>query len=93
MKMDQSINVIHVGCHNCSRPHLTKNCDLDENGNWKDQGCYSSGDMYDEDWRKPKKEWLPYDGYKKEKRRSTRNKFAGIIKRSNQLPKRRMNLK
>lgn len=48
-KMDQSIHVIYVGCDNCSGPHLTRDCDLDENGNRKAQACYSSGDRYDED--------------------------------------------
>lgn len=59
--MGQSIDAIQVGCDNCSGSHLTKHCDFDENGNKKLQVCYSSGDWYDEDWRKPKKEWLPYD--------------------------------
>lgn len=39
-KMDQSINAIRVGCDNCSVPHLTKNYDLDENGNRKAKVCY-----------------------------------------------------
>ena len=59
-KTDQSIHAIHVGCDSYSGPHLTKDCDLDENGNRKEQVCYSSGDRFDEDWRKPKKECLPY---------------------------------
>ena len=32
-KMDKSIHAIRVGCENCGGPHLTKDCDLDENGN------------------------------------------------------------
>lgn len=65
-KMDQSIHVIRVGCDNCGRTHLTKDCDLDENGNRKAQVFYSSGDRYDEDWRKPRKKWFPYTEYKKQ---------------------------
>lgn len=60
-KLYQSIHTIRVGCENCSGPHLTKDCDLDENGNRKAQVYYSIGDKYDEDWRKTKKERLPYD--------------------------------
>ncbi|XP_023749864.1 uncharacterized protein LOC111898174 [Lactuca sativa] len=59
-KMDQTIHAIGVGCENCRGPHLTKDCDLDENGNKKAQVFYLSGDRYDEKWRKPKKEWLPF---------------------------------
>ena len=66
-KLDQSIHVIRVGCDNFSSPHLTKDCNLDENGNKKAQMFYSSGDKFDEDWRKPKKEWLPDEEYKKQK--------------------------
>ena len=66
-KLDQSIHVTRVGYDNCSGPHLTKDCDLDENGNKKAQVFYSSGDKYDEYWRKPKMEWLPYEEYKKQK--------------------------
>lgn len=33
IQMDQAIHEIGVGCENCNRPHLTKDCDLDENGN------------------------------------------------------------
>ena len=63
--MDQSIHAIGVGCERCNRPHLTKDCFLDDNGNKKAQVYYFSGDKYDEDWRKLKKEWLPYEEYKK----------------------------
>ena len=34
-KTGQSIDAIQVGCNNCSIPLLTKDCDLDENGNKK----------------------------------------------------------
>ncbi|KAL7605584.1 hypothetical protein Lser_V15G18945 [Lactuca serriola] len=80
-KMDQSIHAIRVGCDNCSDPHLTKDCDLDENDNWKVQVCYSSGDRFDDDWRKPKKEWLPYDEYKKEKEEKYRKKARGFYQK------------
>ena len=46
-KMDQSIH--------------SKDGYLDENGNKKAQVCYSTRDKYDENWRKPKIEWFPYD--------------------------------
>lgn len=62
---DQSINAIRVGCNNRGGTHLTKDCDLNEKGNRKHQVCYSSGEKNDEDWRKPHKEWLPYEEYKK----------------------------
>ena len=48
-KMDQTIHATRVGCENCGGPHLTKECDRDENGNKKAQIFYSSGDRYDED--------------------------------------------
>ena len=66
-QMDQSIHAIRVGCERCSGPRLAKDCKMDEFGNRKAQVCYSSGDKFDEDWRKPKKEWLPYEEYKKQK--------------------------
>nr|KAJ0205103.1 hypothetical protein LSAT_V11C500241070 [Lactuca sativa] len=47
-KMDQSIHAIRVGCENLRGPHLTKDCDLDENGNWKVQVCYSSEELVQE---------------------------------------------
>lgn len=34
-KMDQSIHAIQVGCDNYGGPHLTKECDLNENGSKK----------------------------------------------------------
>ncbi|KAL7590054.1 hypothetical protein Lser_V15G39714 [Lactuca serriola] len=36
-KIDQTIHAIQVGCENCNGPHLTRDCDLDENGNKKTQ--------------------------------------------------------
>lgn len=54
-KMGKSIHAIQVGCNNCKGPHLRNECDLDENGNQKFLVYYSSGDCYDEDWRKPRK--------------------------------------
>ncbi|KAL7597527.1 hypothetical protein Lser_V15G21750 [Lactuca serriola] len=36
-KMYQTIHAIRVGCENCNGPHLTRDCDLDENGNKKVQ--------------------------------------------------------
>ncbi|XP_023749067.2 uncharacterized protein LOC111897346 [Lactuca sativa] len=72
-KMDQTIHVIQVGCENCNGPHLTKECDLDENGNRKVQACYSSGDRLDEDWRKPK--------YKKAKEEKYEQRGRGIYQR------------
>ncbi|XP_052624901.1 uncharacterized protein LOC128132394 [Lactuca sativa] len=36
-KMDQTIHAIRVRCENCNGPHLTRDCDLDENGNKKVQ--------------------------------------------------------
>ena len=65
--MDQTIHVMPVGCENCNGPHLTKDFDLDENGNRKVLALYSSSDRYKEDWIKPKKKWIPYDDYKKAK--------------------------
>ena len=80
-KMDQSIHAIRVGCENCSGPHLTKDCDLDEHGNRKEQACYSSGNRFDDDWRKPKKEWLPYDEYKKVKEEKYRLNTRGFYQK------------
>ncbi|XP_023746957.1 uncharacterized protein LOC111895073 [Lactuca sativa] len=66
-KMDQTIHVIRVGCENCNGPHLTRDCDLDENGNRMVQAFYSSSDRFDDNWRKPKKNWIPYEEYEKAK--------------------------
>ena len=66
-KMDQSIHAIYVDYERCNGPYLTKDCHLDEKWNKKAQVCYSSGDRYNEDWRKLKKEWFSYDEYKKKK--------------------------
>ncbi|KAL7608785.1 hypothetical protein Lser_V15G13163 [Lactuca serriola] len=89
-KMDQSIHAIRVGCENCSRPHLTKDCDLDENGNRKAQVCYPSGDKYDEDWRKPRKEWLPYDEYKKAKEEKYKMKTRGFFQKEEPVQEKKL---
>lgn len=67
-----------MGCVNCSGPHLTKDYNLDENENRKAKACYLSGDRYDEDWRRPKKEWLPYDEYKKANEEKYRQQGHGF---------------
>ncbi|XP_052627065.1 uncharacterized protein LOC128133603 [Lactuca sativa] len=36
-KIDHTIHAIRVGCENYNGPHLTRDCDLDENGNKKVQ--------------------------------------------------------
>ncbi|KAL7584927.1 hypothetical protein Lser_V15G44247 [Lactuca serriola] len=77
-QLDQSIHAIRVGCERCSGPHLTKDCNMDEYGNKKAQVCYSSGDKYEEDWRKPKKEWLPYEEYNKQKEEKFRKTGWGF---------------
>lgn len=46
-KAGQSIHAIQVRYDNCSGAYLTKDCDLDDNGNKKDQVCYSSGDQFE----------------------------------------------
>ncbi|XP_052620935.1 uncharacterized protein LOC128126837 [Lactuca sativa] len=91
-KMDQTIHVIRVGCENCNGPHLTRDCDLDENGNKKVQVCYSSGDRYDEDWRKPKKEWFPYEEYKKAKEEKFRQKGRGFYQKEESAQERKPSL-
>lgn len=53
--MDQTIHPIRVGSENYNGPHLTKDCDLDENGHRQVQDFYSSGDRFDKDQRNPKK--------------------------------------
>lgn len=90
--MDQFIDAIHVGCDNCSGPHLTKDCDLDENGNQKAQVCYSNGDRYDEDWRKPKKVCLPYKEYKKAKEEKFKRKARGCYQKEEPVPEKKTNL-
>ncbi|XP_023728212.1 uncharacterized protein LOC111875917 [Lactuca sativa] len=80
-QMDQSVHAIRVGCERCSSPHLTKDCNMDEYGNKKAQVCYLSGDKYDEDRRKPKKEWLPYDEYKKQKEEKFRQTGRGFYQK------------
>ncbi|XP_052624837.1 uncharacterized protein LOC128132355 [Lactuca sativa] len=91
-KMDQTIHAIRVGCENCNGPHLTRDCDLDENGNKKVQVCYSSRDRYDEDWRKPKKEWLPYEEYKKAKEEKFRQKGRGFYQKEEPAQERKPSL-
>lgn len=86
--MDQSIHEILVVCENFNAPHLTKDYELDVNSNRTDQVCYSSGDKYDDDWRKPKKEWFPYDEYKKQKEEKHRQ--IGLVvyqKKNNHHPR------
>lgn len=78
--MGQSILTIQVGYENCHMPHLTKDSDLDDNGNRKAQVSYPSVDMYDEDWREPKKEWFPYEEYKKGKEEKYRQTERGYQK-------------
>ncbi|XP_052621649.1 uncharacterized protein LOC128127245 [Lactuca sativa] len=91
-KMDQSIHAIRVGCENCRGPHLTKDCDLDENGKRKAQVCYSSGDRYDDNWQKPKKEWLPYDEYKKAKEEKYKQKERGFYQKEEPVIEKKVDL-
>ncbi|XP_023735567.1 uncharacterized protein LOC111883470 [Lactuca sativa] len=91
-KMDQSIHAIHVGCVRCNGPHLTKYCHLEENENKKDQVYYSNGDKYDEDWRKPKKEWFPYDEYKKQKDENFRGTGQGFYQKKQPQPEKKVDL-
>ena len=60
---------------------MTKDCHLYENRNRKAQVFYSSGDQYDEDCRKPKKELLPYYEYKKQKEEKYKQKARGFYKK------------
>lgn len=53
------MHAICVGCEIFNGPHLTKDCHLDDNENRRAQVCYSSGDRFDEDWRKTKKNGCP----------------------------------
>nr|KAJ0225504.1 hypothetical protein LSAT_V11C100031130 [Lactuca sativa] len=89
-KMDQSIHAIRVGCENCSVPHLIRDCDLDENGNWKAQVCYSSVNKYDEDWRKPKREWLTYVEYKKAKKEKYKMKTRGFFQKEEPVQEKKL---
>ncbi|KAL7609424.1 hypothetical protein Lser_V15G10314 [Lactuca serriola] len=91
-KMDQTIHAIRVGCENCNGPHLTRDCNLDENGNKKVQVCYSSGDRYDEHWRKPKKEWIPYEEYKKAEEEKLRQKGRGFYQKEEPAQERKPSL-
>lgn len=78
------IHAIQVGCDNCCGPHLTKDCDLKKKGI---KVFYSSGDKFDEYWRKPKNEWFPYDEYKKEKEEKYRQTGRGYYKKEQPPPK------
>ncbi|XP_052627126.1 uncharacterized protein LOC128133656 [Lactuca sativa] len=49
------------------------------------QVFYSSDDRYDENWRKPKKDWLPYEEYKKAKEEKYKKKRGGFIQRKNRV--------
>lgn len=48
--------------------------------------CYSSGDKYDEGWRKRKKEWFPYDEYKKAKEEKFRQTRRGYYQKEQPPP-------
>lgn len=91
-KINQNIHDIQVGCDIYSDPHLTKDCDLDENGNKKAQVCYSSGDRYNEDLRNPKREWKPYDEYKIEKKENYRQQGRGFYEQEKPVPKKKPDL-
>lgn len=43
MKMGKSMHTVQVGCDCCGSLHLTKDCDLYENGNTKTQACFQVG--------------------------------------------------
>ena len=67
--MDQTIHSIQVGCDNCSRGNYTKDCPLDEDGNRKENVCYTAADRSD-NWRNQnwKREgWKPREEYLREK--------------------------
>lgn len=85
--MGQSIHAIQVGCENCSGPHLTKDYDLDENGNRKIQASYSSGYRYVGDWRKPKNEWLSYDENKRSKEEKHKQQGRSFYQQDQSDPK------
>mgnify|MGYP001598848233 CR=1 FL=1 len=91
-KMDQTIHAIRVGCENCRGPHLTRDCDLDENGNKKAQVLYSSGDRFDDNLRKPKKEWLPYEEYKKENEEKFKQKERGYYQKEEPIVEKKVDL-
>ena len=69
---------------------MTEDCDLDDNGNRKVQAFHSSGDRFDEDWRKPKKKWLPYDEYKRAKEEKYEQKEEAYTKEKNTRRKRNL---
>ena len=91
-KMDQSIHAIRVCCERCNDPHLIKDSHLDEHGNKKAQVCYSSGDKYVENWRKPKREWLPYNKYKKQKEEKYRQIDRGFYEKEQPPPEKKVDL-
>ncbi|XP_023766971.1 uncharacterized protein LOC128127960 [Lactuca sativa] len=70
-KMDKTIHAIRV----------------DDNGNRKVQAFHSSGDRFDEDWRKPKKKWLPYDEYKRPLQKKRHEGTKAAIKEHQELMK------
>lgn len=71
--MEKTIHTIQVRCDNCSKPHLTKEGDLIENGNKKVQVCYSSGDIFDDDWRNPNRNGSPMKSIKKTEKKNIDN--------------------
>ena len=81
-----------VGCENCRGPHLTKDYHLDENGNQRVQVYYSSGDRYDDNWQKPKKDWLPYDEYKKAKEEKFKQKERGFYQKEKPMLEKKADL-
>ena len=54
--------------------------------------CFSSGDRYDEDWRKYKQEWIAYDEYKKAKEEKFKKKTRGYYQKEELVLKRKTNL-
>lgn len=88
-KLNQLILVIRVVCDNYSGTHLTKDCDLDENGNKNAQVFYSSSDKYDEDWRNPRMSGCHMKSKKSRKMKSIDKPIGAFIKKINQHPKRR----
>lgn len=91
-KMDESLHAIRVGCKIFNGTHLTKYRQLDENGNRKDQVCYTSGDFYDKDWRKLKKEWFMYDDFKKQKEETYWQTGRGYYQKKKPQPEKKMDL-
>ena len=67
---------------------MTKECDLQEDKNWKVQAYYSIGDQYNEDWRKPK-ECLPNDEYKKAKEEKYRQQCRRFDQKEQPTPEKK----